>query len=92
MRSPASQRYVSIAAFDVATRSTRSAGCKRSNALVNVDRAVYGCMRSLTTKIGFDPNSVLESLRTLDDVKDDVKWFGLSQKDERPRVGRDQIK
>ena len=27
-----------------------------------------------------------------DDVKDDVKRFGLSQKDERPRVGRDQIK
>jgi len=55
MRTPASQRYVGTAAFDVATRSTRSAGCKRSNALVNVDRAVYGCMRSLTTKIGFDP-------------------------------------
>ena len=43
MRRPASQLYVGIAAVDVANRRTRSAGCKRNNALVKVDRAVYGC-------------------------------------------------
>ena len=40
MRRPTSQLYVSIAAFDVATRRTHSAGCKRCNALVKVDRIV----------------------------------------------------
>jgi len=49
MRSPASQLYVSIAAFDVATRHTRSAGCKRCTALVKVDRTV-------------DPEAVAESV------------------------------
>ena len=43
MRRRASQLYVGIAAVDVANRRTRSAGCKRNNALVKVDRAVYGC-------------------------------------------------
>ena len=41
MRTP--QLYVGIAAFDVANLRTRSAGCKRCNALVKVDRAVYSC-------------------------------------------------
>ena len=43
MGRPASQLYVGIAAFDVANRRTRSAGCKRCNTLVKVDRVVYGC-------------------------------------------------
>jgi len=40
MHRPASQLYVGIAAFDVATRRTRSACCKRCNALIKVDRTV----------------------------------------------------
>jgi len=40
MRRRAPQLYVGIAAFDVATRRTRSAGCKRCNTLVRVDHAV----------------------------------------------------
>jgi len=43
MRRRTPQLYVGIAAFDVANRRTRSAGCKHCNALVKVDRAVYGC-------------------------------------------------
>ena len=43
MRRRTPQLYVGIATFDVANRRTRSAGCKRCNALVKVDRAVYGC-------------------------------------------------
>jgi len=41
MRRLASQLHVSIAAFDVTTRRTRSAGCKRCNALVKVDHYYY---------------------------------------------------
>jgi len=37
MRRPASQLYVGTAAFDVATRRTRSAACKRCNVFVEVD-------------------------------------------------------
>jgi len=44
MRRLASQLYVGIAAVVVATRLSRSAGCRRCNALVKVDRAVYGCV------------------------------------------------
>ena len=43
MRRRTPQLYVGIAAFDVANRRTRSAGCKCCNALVKVDRVVYGC-------------------------------------------------
>jgi len=41
MRRPASQLYVGIAALDVATRRTCSAGCKRCNALVKVHRKMW---------------------------------------------------
>jgi len=40
MRSPTSQLYVGIATFDAAALRTRSAGCKRCNALVKVNREV----------------------------------------------------
>jgi len=43
---PASQLYVSIAAFDVATRHTRSAGCKRCN-----ERSLKLTVRSGTVRI-----------------------------------------
>ena len=43
MLRPASQLYVGIAAVDVANRRTRSAGCKRCNALVKVNHVVQGC-------------------------------------------------
>jgi len=43
MRRCTPQLYVGIATFHVANRRTRSASCKCCNALVKVDRAVYGC-------------------------------------------------
>jgi len=39
----ASQQYVGLATFDVTTRRTCSASCKRINALIKVDRAVEDC-------------------------------------------------
>ena len=80
MRRPACQLYVGTAAFDVATRCTRSAGCKCCNVLVNIDRVVQGCadlnikigfdpaadsIRIRSIKIEFDPNSALELVLTL---------------------------
>jgi len=43
IRRLASQLYVGLATFDVATRRTCSAGCKRINVLVKVYRTVWGC-------------------------------------------------
>ena len=40
----APQVCVGIAAFDVATRRTRCAGCKPRDALIKVDCAVQGCV------------------------------------------------
>ena len=67
MQRPTSHLYVSIAAFDVATRRTRSAGCKRRNALVKVNRSLglCGCERSrsflIQLPIGFESDLRFES-------------------------------
>ena len=51
MRRPASQLYVSIAAFDVATRRTRSAGCKRCNMLVSQPEDVADSLNDAVLKL-----------------------------------------
>jgi len=51
MRRPASQLYVSIAAFDVATRHTRSAGCKCCNMLVSQREDVADSLNDAVLKL-----------------------------------------
>jgi len=62
MRRPASQLYVGIAAVDVANRRALSASCKRCNALVKVDRAVYGCadQHRIRSSRRFDSNPIYQ--------------------------------